>query len=314
MPRSVANHLNRLMSTFLLGGDAVKSKIHWVNWNQVCSPLSCGGLGVAQIELLNRDLLGKWVWHFGNEPSILWRRVSISKSFFSDDPFGQILRSNLVIQVGDDKSILLWTDIWVGEMCLKEKVLRIYALALSKFGHKAYYGCKVANGSSDGAFLVNSLRKLNKSLLLENPAWKDIVWLDFAPPKVEIFVWQVLWGVGGFVCISFGPADVSSSLEWYNFSMHWSGLAKNRAFSEVSASNWLKAKFLRACVSVEQLMTNFSLASNCNDLSIISKAKTFDLCHGDGDGPNVVGVTSPLSTASSPTSRSQVRLHLSFHS
>ncbi|KAL4303663.1 hypothetical protein GQ457_10G009830 [Hibiscus cannabinus] len=47
-------------------------------------------------------------------------------------------------------------------------------------------------GSSDGTFSVRSLRKFIDKNHGEDPIWKDIVWRGFAPPKVEIFIWQVL--------------------------------------------------------------------------------------------------------------------------
>ncbi|KAL4304595.1 hypothetical protein GQ457_10G009920 [Hibiscus cannabinus] len=61
------------------GDDNEKSRIHWINWTQVCMLLLCGGLGVANLEIMNRSLLGKWFWHFGNEASSLWKRVIIAK-------------------------------------------------------------------------------------------------------------------------------------------------------------------------------------------------------------------------------------------
>ncbi|KAK8674509.1 hypothetical protein V6N13_032621 [Hibiscus sabdariffa] len=43
-------------------------------------------------------------------------------------------------------------------------------------------------GSSDGTFSVRSLRKIIDKNHGEDPIWKDTVWRDLAPPKVEIFM------------------------------------------------------------------------------------------------------------------------------
>ncbi len=58
-------------------GDVVK--YHLVSWDQVCSPISYGGLGVKNLILFNKALLGKWLWRFGSEESHLWRRVIAAK-------------------------------------------------------------------------------------------------------------------------------------------------------------------------------------------------------------------------------------------
>lgn len=41
-------------------------KYHPVNWNQVCKPVDCGGLGIHPISDMNKALLGKWIWKVGD--------------------------------------------------------------------------------------------------------------------------------------------------------------------------------------------------------------------------------------------------------
>lgn len=54
-------------------------KYHLVNWNQVCKPIYCRGLGIRQIRALNRGMLGKWLWRVGDKNHGLWRRLLIDK-------------------------------------------------------------------------------------------------------------------------------------------------------------------------------------------------------------------------------------------
>jgi len=37
----------------------------------VCSPISRGGLGIKNLTLFNKAILGKWFWRFGQEKNSL---------------------------------------------------------------------------------------------------------------------------------------------------------------------------------------------------------------------------------------------------
>uniref|UniRef100_A0A2N9GH27 Reverse transcriptase domain-containing protein n=1 Tax=Fagus sylvatica TaxID=28930 RepID=A0A2N9GH27_FAGSY len=79
IPASVAQRIEKLQRNFLWGGMGDGMKYHLVRWDQVCSPLDCEGLGVKNLTLFNKALLGKWLWRFGVEVNHLWRRVIVAK-------------------------------------------------------------------------------------------------------------------------------------------------------------------------------------------------------------------------------------------
>ena len=73
MPKSVKNILEKMQRDFLWGGGNIVRKIHLVSWNSVSQGKEKGGLGIRRLDLLNRALLGKWVWRFAVEDNSIWR-------------------------------------------------------------------------------------------------------------------------------------------------------------------------------------------------------------------------------------------------
>ena len=50
-----------------------------------------GGLGLRNLRVFNRALLGKWLWHFGNEENAFWRLL-ISAKYGSSSGVGLLER------------------------------------------------------------------------------------------------------------------------------------------------------------------------------------------------------------------------------
>jgi hypothetical protein len=72
IPVVMASRIDKIQRDFLWAGMR-EEKFHLVKWSQICQPLSSGGLGIRNLRIFNRALLGKWLWRFGNEREALWR-------------------------------------------------------------------------------------------------------------------------------------------------------------------------------------------------------------------------------------------------
>ncbi|KAJ9707979.1 hypothetical protein PVL29_000172 [Vitis rotundifolia] len=75
IPKAIAKRLEKLQRDFLWGGAISEGKAHLISWEVVCSQKEKGGLGIRKIDLLNKALLGKWIWRFAYEKDNLWKKV-----------------------------------------------------------------------------------------------------------------------------------------------------------------------------------------------------------------------------------------------
>ena len=140
IPVSVARRIEKLQRNFLRGGMGDIQKYHLVSWDQICSPIPYGGLGVKNLILFNKALLGKWLWRFGAEESHLWKRVIAAKydeewGGWQSKPYrgshgcglwksisagwGTLLKQ-ITFSAGRDDRIRFWMDKWCGDTPLKD--------------------------------------------------------------------------------------------------------------------------------------------------------------------------------------------------
>ncbi|CAL2276143.1 unnamed protein product [Prunus armeniaca] len=78
-PMSVCDKLDQLNRNFLLGHTSNTSKIHLVNWEQVCKPKVASGLGIKRSAWMNQALLAKTGWRLLQHEQGLWSQVFYAK-------------------------------------------------------------------------------------------------------------------------------------------------------------------------------------------------------------------------------------------
>ncbi|RVW69837.1 putative ribonuclease H protein [Vitis vinifera] len=109
-----------------------RNKPYLVSWKVICAAKKDGGLGIRNLAIFNKTLLGKWLWRFANENESLWKQIISSKYDLQDggwcskgvrDRYGvgvwkairngwESFRSHSRFIVGDDTRVKFWKDLW----------------------------------------------------------------------------------------------------------------------------------------------------------------------------------------------------------
>ena len=90
---------------FLWGGGNLEGKIHLVKWEVVCTNKNKGGLGLRKLALLNKALLGKWIWRYACKKDNLWKQV-ITTKYVPEDLGWRSKKANGAVGVRVWKEIL----------------------------------------------------------------------------------------------------------------------------------------------------------------------------------------------------------------
>ena len=152
MPKVIARRLEKLRRDFLWGEGNLERKAHSVKWEVVCAYKENGRLDIRKLTLLNKALLGKWIWRFVFENENLWKKVisvkygqkglgwrtSEANKTFGVEVWKEILKEtnwcweNIEFIVGNGTEIRFWTDHWCGLAVLSQSFPQIYALVVHR--------------------------------------------------------------------------------------------------------------------------------------------------------------------------------------
>ncbi|XP_021750437.1 uncharacterized protein LOC110716111 [Chenopodium quinoa] len=129
----IIQRIHSAMARFWWGSSEGKRKIHWKNWDYMCTLKCLGGMGFRDLSVFNDALLGRKAWRLATAPSSFLCRVFKAKYYphsdFLDSYLGYagsyswrsiwsskaIVKEGVLWKVGNGRNINLWSDPWVAD-------------------------------------------------------------------------------------------------------------------------------------------------------------------------------------------------------
>ncbi|RVX15105.1 putative ribonuclease H protein [Vitis vinifera] len=117
--------LEKIQRDFLWGGGALENRPHLVSWKIICAAKKDGGMGIHSLSILNKALLGKWLWRFANENDPLWKQIISRKYSFQEGGW---------CSKGDGTRVKFWKDLWCENQSLEDAFPNLFNLTANKEG------------------------------------------------------------------------------------------------------------------------------------------------------------------------------------
>ncbi|OMO51274.1 reverse transcriptase [Corchorus capsularis] len=208
-PKSFVQELNSLIAGYWWGDTMAKKKIHWKNWEAMCSSKLEGGLGFRDFEAFNLSLLAKQGrkviivgsrFRVGEGNLDIWKdRWVANPPSFRPTPRDENIKPELKVRDLIDVDNRMWRIETVLDLFEEEDAYRILALLIPRHPTRDLL---IWNGTCLGEFLVKSAyyvarEVLQRSNLLQGPAhqtWK-LVWSSQVLPKIHFFGWRFIWNI-----------------------------------------------------------------------------------------------------------------------
>ena len=131
IPKSICDNINSILSKYWWGQTKEERKIHWINWQKLCTHKKKGGMGFRDVSAFNLVMLAKQAWmlihnnqslfyrvykarYFPNcsfmlaelrpNPSFVWRSLLVARD---------VIREGSTWRVGDGQNIGVLSHKWL---------------------------------------------------------------------------------------------------------------------------------------------------------------------------------------------------------
>ena len=101
LPKAIYDKINSLLAIYWWGQTKDERKIHWINWQKLCTQKKRGGMGFRDISAFNLAMLAKQAWRLIHQDHSLFYRVYKARHFPNC--------SFLMAELGSNPSYVWWS-------------------------------------------------------------------------------------------------------------------------------------------------------------------------------------------------------------
>ncbi|KAH9670553.1 putative ribonuclease H protein [Citrus sinensis] len=174
LPTGINMKIDKACKKFIWSGNLNQQRMNMVSWDTLCKPKAYGGLGLKELNVMNKALLMKLSWGIISAKDSLWVQVLCTKYGVNNSnpplslptrygshmwkAIGRIWSDTMLSRswsVGDGKSIRFWWDCWV----YKDKPLanQVTSLIPDHLTRLMVADCVAANGQRNWALFDHFL-------------------------------------------------------------------------------------------------------------------------------------------------------------
>jgi hypothetical protein len=230
LPKWAIKAIDKIRRGFLWRGRKEANGGHcMVAWGKVTRPKELGGLGISDLQCLNRALRVKWIWLQKTDSSKPWTDLLFQSNRFLDSLCSLAMASI----VGDGQSTLFWHDRWLLGQRIADLAPHVFSLVPKRLVKRRTVADALCSSSwigdlrgvvtweviADFILLANVVANIDlQPGVLDKHYWRfssngiysaksayeimfcgstslagfEIVWSTWAPPKCQFFLWLVL--------------------------------------------------------------------------------------------------------------------------